>query len=156
MFGTGLLQTKGGRWLLSSSHKTDRILQETQMQMNKPAADSRHVPAGGSSPSILCLFFKTSFTICSERGKQHSWVQRCTQRMTQQLKLLSLRWALLCTDTSAVGLLGGRLGLAEAHSGPLGTGEILWEGHVKDLVFQRVAVCRPTQKQTPAAFTSHF
>lgn len=44
--------------------------------------------------------------------------------------------------TSAVGLLGGRLGLAQAHSGPLGTGEILWQGHVEDLVLQRVAACR--------------
>lgn len=78
-----------------------------QMQMNKPAADGCHVPSGGSSPSILRLFFKTSFTICSERGKQHNWVHPkddTTARRSwlnrgdgRELKLMSLRWVLLCT-----------------------------------------------------------
>lgn len=48
-------------------------------------------------------------------------------------------------STSAVGLLGGGLVLTETDSGPLGAGEILWQGHIQDLVVQRVTVCRDTE-----------
>lgn len=51
-------------------------------------------------------------------------------------------------STSAVGLLGTALALAQAHSGPLGTGEVVRQRHVQDLVVQRVAVCTRTDRQT--------
>lgn len=62
--------------------------------------------------------------------------------------LWSLQWVWPSTSTSAVGLLGGGLVLWEADSGPLGAGEILRQGHIEDLVVQRVTVCRDTQRQT--------
>lgn len=165
-FGTGLLQTRGGRWLLSSSHRTDRILQETQMQVNKPAEKAATSHQVG--PHLLYFVYSSKLhsPFVLRGGKQHNWVEPENDTRAwrwwlnrgdgRELKLLSLLPCAPVAHTSAVGLLGGRLGLAEAHSGPLGAGEILWQGHVKDLVFQRVAVCRPTRKQTPAAFTSHL
>lgn len=56
------------------------------------------------------------------------------------------RWG--CSGrTSAVGLLGGRLVLAQAHSRRLDVGEVVRQGHVKDLVLQGVAVCGGTGTQ---------
>lgn len=49
-------------------------------------------------------------------------------------------------STSAVGFLRAALALAQAHSGPLGTGKVVRQRHVQDLVVQRVAVCTGTDK----------
>lgn len=71
MFGTGLLQTAGGRLLLSSFHRRDRTLAEHTQNTDQSTErvdrlnNKQKRTLWKSLPSILLLFFRTSVTICS-------------------------------------------------------------------------------------------